>query len=501
MKRPARSLCLVLALALFAPALHAYPGAPKGPVTDEARAEAKQRVKVALGAFDQGDHAAALAELRKAWELTGSPLVLYNIGLVLDAKGDYPEADLVLGEVLALSPDPLKPEARKRAVEVQAHARARIGTIEIAASAEGEASLAGAVVELDGLDVGRWPLPAPLRVAIGEHTVGLVAAGFAPSRKKVLVAGGVAAKVKLELVPSAIKAAQLTIKCPVPAAEVLVDGEPVGRSPLVSSLAVLPGKHVIEARRPGYATASTVLQLTADGTGTAELDLREDAAKIKELGAHLVLEISEGSAVVTVDGTPREPSAPIPLPPGPHRLHVERAGFLAADRDVTLVAGQSTTVGVRLLPTAATQAAHDDSVRAHRAWGFVGAGVGGAVLVGSGVWFGLLMGQRSDLVTRINDYNNRFPGSTSCSTTSNPDACAAEKAALDDEQSTNRTRRTLATIGIVVGAAGLGLGLFSLLTTPDPNRYKLKPRADEEYARLSITVVPGYAGLILHGAF
>lgn len=493
-----RPLCLLLALALAAPSLHAYPGAPKGPVTEEARAEAKQRVKVALGAFDQGDHAGALAELRKAWELTGSPLVLYNIGLVLDAKGDYPEADAVLGEVLALSPDPLKPEARKRAIEAQAHARARIGTIEIAAKAEGDASLAGAVVELDGLDVGRWPLPAPLRVAIGEHTVGLVAAGFAPARKKVLVAGGVTAQVTLALVPSTIKVAQLTIKCAVPAAEVLVDGEPVGRSPLPASIAVLPGKHVVEARRPGYSTASTVLMLTADGTATAELDLREDAAKVGALGARLVLAISEPSAVVTVDGVPREASAPIPLPPGPHRLHVERAGFLAVDREVTLSAGKETTLEVRLSPTASTQAAHDDSVRLHRTWGFVGAGVGGAMLVGSGVWLGLALGQRTDIRARIDAFNDRCPRAT---TQDAIDRCNAEKAVLDQDQQSNAIHRTLATVGLAVGVVGLGLGLFSLLTSPDPNRYKVKARADEEYARLSVTIVPGYAGLLLHGAF
>ncbi|MBK7396117.1 MAG: PEGA domain-containing protein [Myxococcales bacterium] len=506
MKRRSTLLALLLATLVANHAL-AYPGAPKGPVTEEARAEAKSRVKRALGLFDQGDNAGALAELRKAYELTGSPLVLYNIGLVLDAKGDYPEADAALTEVLALTPDPLKPEARKRAVEAQAHAHANVGTIELAAQLEAPAGttddpLTGAQIELDGVEVGRWPLAAPMKVSVGEHTVGLVVAGYAPARKKVLVASGTTVKAGLSLVAMATKAAQLTVKCNVPKAEVLVDGEPIGRTPFVASVSVAPGKHVIEAKRPGYSAGSTVVTLAPGGTGAVDLDVREDAVATEALGAKIKLEVSEVGATVTIDGAPRVVGSPIALPPGLHRLHVERAGFFAVDRDLDVKAGVTTTIRVNLPATPETEQAHDATIKTHRTWGLVGAGVGGALLAGSGVWLGVLLGQRSDINARALAFNGRL-GSKDCSTlpAGEVPACVAEKDQIDSDQASNRTKRTFAVVGLVVGAVGLGLGIYSFATAPDPNKYKTVRRDEDDLARLSVVVVPGYAGLSIAGRF
>ncbi len=497
---------LLLGLVTIAASSTAFPGAPKGPVTEEARSDAKARVKKALGLFDQGDNAGALAELRKAYELTGSPLVLYNIGLVLDAKGDYPEADAALTEVLALAPDPLKPEARKRALEAQAHARANIGLVELAAQLETPPGTTddpriGASIELDGVEVARWPLGGPLRVSVGEHTVGLVVAGYAPARKKVLVAGGTTVKASLSLVAMASKAAQLTVKCNVPGAEVLVDGEPIGRTPFAASVAVAPGKHVVEAKRPGYGAGSTVVTLAAGGTGGADLDLREDAAATLALGAKVKLDISEPGATVTIDGAPRAVSAPLALPPGPHQLHVERTGFFAVDRELDVKAGATTTIRVSLPPTPETVEAHDATVKTHRTWGVVGAGAGGALLAGSAVWLGVLLGQRSDINARALAFNNRL-GNQDCSllTTAWP-TCVAEKEQIDADQASNRTRRTLAVVGMVVGAVGLGLGIYAFASAPDPNKYKAVHRDEGDLARLSVVVVPGYAGLSLGGRF
>src|SRR4051812_33245945 len=168
-----RLFVLGLCASLVGPTLHgiahAYPGAPAGPVSEESKAEAKQRFDKALTLHAEKDFSGALAEFRRAFELTGNLVVLYNIGLVHDALGQYVQADAALGEVLDAKPDPLKPEWRARALETRAHARARIGTIELVptiATAKIEGAppidpttdpLAGAVIELDGVDVGRWP--------------------------------------------------------------------------------------------------------------------------------------------------------------------------------------------------------------------------------------------------------------------------------------------------------------------------------------------------------
>jgi hypothetical protein len=59
--------------------------------------------------------------------------------------------------------------------------------------------VAGASVEVDGLDVGKAPLSAPIRVATGAHVVGISASGFAPQRKRLSVAASATAAIDFQL--------------------------------------------------------------------------------------------------------------------------------------------------------------------------------------------------------------------------------------------------------------------------------------------------------------
>lgn len=116
----------------------------------------------------------------------------------------------------------------------------------------------------------------------------------------------------------------------VPAAAVAVDGGFVGNSPLGKGLALTPGKHTLEAKRPGCSVASTTVVVGADTTTQASLTLAEDAAAIKVLDRAVVTP-SEPASLVEIDGLPRS-GALVPMPPGPHTLRVEKAGFLPTTR-------------------------------------------------------------------------------------------------------------------------------------------------------------------------
>src|SRR5437762_1279451 len=89
----------------------------------------------------------------------------------------------------------------------------------------------GALAELR-----RTPLSEPLRVPGGAHIVTALAAGYLPARKEVTVAGESSAELKFDLEPSDAKAAHLTVKTALPDAEVVIDGQVVGKTPLPSSL-------------------------------------------------------------------------------------------------------------------------------------------------------------------------------------------------------------------------------------------------------------------------
>lgn len=508
MPRPFLPALLALALASASIPIHAAhaEGAPspasKGEPGSEAKAEAKARFDKALQLFEEGDLAGALAEFERAYALTGNLVVLYNIGLVHDAMGRYVEADRALSQVLAASPDPLKPEWRTRALAAQAHARARIGTIEITLGGVEQVDWAGAVVELDGVDVGRWPLSSPLRASIGKHVVSVLAKGFAPARKEVSVAGEASSKVTLEPVAVEGKLAQLAVQTNVAKATILVDGSVVGETPLSTSIALPPGKHVIEAKRAGYTSASTVLDLSAGGVGDAKLDLREDPAEVHRLGAVLVVRASEPAAIA-VDGLARDAAGPLALPPGAHRLRVEASGFRALERDVFVVEGTTTTVDVDLVPTPQTLAAHDASVAAHRRWGFVGVGTGLAAGIVSGLFLGRYASKKSDVDARRDAHEATTFGDGECGrgvTVDQAELCAARASAIDADARANRTNLIvgLATGGVAV--VGLGVGLWSFVTAPDADRFA-KQKKRGETPQIFGAVTPGGFALGVGGRF
>jgi hypothetical protein len=497
----------ILASALVAASAQAYPGAPTGPVSEESKTEGKTRFKKALALYEEGDTLGALAEFRRAFELTGSLVVLYNMGLLFDAKDQYVDADNALAEVLAAKPDPLKPEWRKRALEVQSHARARIGVIEVKPTLKdppvgSDDPLKGALVELDGINVGSWPLAAPLRANIGKHNVGVLLPGFAPARSEVLVAGEATATVALELVPMAGKLAQLKIVSNVQRAQIIVDEVLVGETPLVASFAIAPGKHVIELKRKGYVTGSTVLTLTNGAIGEAKVDLREDPTEVKALGARVKVVPTEADTKVTIDGVASRANEPIALAPGPHRLRVELEGYHPIERDIEASEGNTAIVKVPLAPTPDTLASHDASISSHRTWGYVGLGAGGAVLAGGGLWLLTLLGKKTDIENRVVAFNatylegcpTKYPGPAL-------NQCLAEQASIDSDQSKNRTLRNVAVGVMGLGIVGIGAGLYSLITSPDSHRYDAVRSDAMLRPRWSVVATPSFAGISLQGAF
>jgi hypothetical protein len=511
-------LCAALLCPTFGGIARAYPGAPSGPVSDESKAEAKQRFDKALALFQEKDYSGSLAEFRRAYELTGNLVVLYNIGLVHDALGQYVQADAALTEVLDAKPDPLKPEWRTRATEARAHARARIGTIELVvtlrdAKTEGASpsstavddAMKGAVIELDGVEVARWPLAAPLRASIGEHVVGVLASGFVPARKAASVAGEASTKVPLELSPMVGKAAQIRIVSSLVDAQIVLDGLVVGKTPLATSLAVAPGKHVVELKRAGYATASTVLDLAGGSLGEAKLDPREDPADVTTLGSKALVRSNELDVLVSIDGTVRDGKSAIAIPPGLHRLHVEKTGFLGYDREFEVVAGTTANLDVQLVPTPETVADHESSIRKHRTWGWIGV-IGGAALVGVGGYFyGSYAGNKGDISDRAAAHDAQTLPGGACSGTTGPlvvprpfSECEAEADAINRDRTANNRKLYVALGAGGVGLAALGLGIYSLVTAPDSDRFT----ADKKNSmRVDVQLVGGVSGLVLSGAF
>ena len=113
-------------------------------------------------------------------------------------------------------------------------------------------------------------------IAAGTRLVAALSAGYLPARREITVAGETAQRLELDLTPSELRLAHLAIHTAVPDAEVLVDGQRVGRTPLPGSITVPPGRRVVELRRPGYRSERREVAVDDGATGELAFELGED---------------------------------------------------------------------------------------------------------------------------------------------------------------------------------------------------------------------------------
>lgn len=490
---------LLCAAQLFSlPAFGAEPDAA-------AKAEAAKRFDRGLQLFDEGDNAGALAEFKQVYTTMPNAVVLYNIGLVYAAMGRPVEAVDALKQVA--TSESLSPAQKERAQSTLSDQQARIGKLNVITVP------AGARISIDGVDVATSPLSAPLQVAAGTRVVGAVAQGYALARREVVVAGNAEATVTLELVRAeAQRDGNLTVSSRISGADVLVDGKVVGKTPLPTSLAVPPGEHTLELRRPGYVTAKQQITLTEGATGDVRLDLSIDMAKLSTEGVLLALDVGQKGPELFVDQQHIGPyTDPVRLPLGPHRVRIEAAGFLPLERDITLERDKTNVLSGRLEPTAETRAAHDASVSTHRLWGWIGIG-SGVLIAGGGVAMLVVnSGAKSDAQAELDEANaareSRNTGPY-CNLTgasgSKPNTATQCDNYVADKQSNYdsvKQRDIIGYVGIGVGAAVSVTGLVVLLTGPSANEYGALPGKRVAQRRWSLGSGPGDVGASLSGSF
>lgn len=472
--------------------LRADPAAPRDPMQ-----EAAERTREGVRHADRQEFESALADFRRAYELSRNPVLLLNVAsmyIALNRPADATEAfDRALADKAALPPDKLA-----RVLAERDEQAARTGQLNIVSNVPAE-------IEIDNLARGNTPLSSAIRVNAGMHVVGGLARGYAPFRTEVSVAPKTLSDVSLTLIPMAAVAAHLWVKTHLPDAEVLIDGKRVGRTPLPKSLAVVPGDHQIELTRPGYFSARSRIQLDEGSTGELTLEPKLDRSTLPSEWGTLELTFSESEATVAVDGSAaRGDLSLLELPRGRHHVVFERAGFLPIERDVTIEPRQTTQVRVEFDPSPATRAAHANSVSSRRTWGIVLSVAGGAV---AGLSVGYLIynqGQKSDAQRAYDELVLQTQPGGSCDfnvTKSCVDQLAKDQARLGDL----KTRQTLSYVGIGVGAASLGVGLTLLFTGSDARRYDRGHTQRRRVARAplmsdwTLGLAPG--GALLSGRF
>jgi type IV secretory pathway TrbD component len=252
----------------------------------------------------------------------------------------------------------------------------------------------------------------------------------------------------------------------------------VGETPLEASVTVLPGERTVELRRAGYIAASRAIALQQGATGEVALDPAIDPVALASEGGSLELIASESQATASVDGNaPELLRGPLLLPRGPHRVRLERGGFLPLERDVYVPLRENAKVEVIFRPTPETRVDYVSHARRRRNWSWATLGLGVAVAAG-GTTLAItqnhaLPGARRELALVNADWAKG--GTCDFSGDLGGEQQAAEcKSRLNHATNRERNLETARMTGWIVAGVGAGVivtGLVLWLTGPALHKY------------------------------
>lgn len=190
------------------------------------------------------------------------------------------------------------------------------------------ASVPGAIISLDGQDIGVAPA-ARAGLKPGEHVVMARAVGYEPVEQSVTVIAGRERVVSLRFTTPATDSARILVRASVPEATVLIDGEEYGNPPVTIEPAET-GTHSIVVRAPGYRE----VRRTCSVGPSRNCDVYAD---LNALGVPVRVEANVAGAQLFVDG---ESTGPVPwegdLPAGTHSLEVRAEGYTSHAEQIRL---------------------------------------------------------------------------------------------------------------------------------------------------------------------
>lgn len=396
-----RSVRLVALLSLALAWLGAAPSAS----AQDARAEARAHFERAVELFDEGRTVQALAEFEEAYRISPAPAVLYNIAQLHAELGRSVEAVRVFEQFLAESAD-LDAALRREVEAALRRERARIGALAVTAS------VAGARIWLDDVEIGTAPLGESVPVSSGEHVVSAQAEGFETVRHRFRIAGGQTYSAALELVASGSRGSSVRITSRLPGVDIRIDGASLGLTPLDSTVPVNPGPHVVEGVREGYTRFAQNIDVPAGAETTVSVLVEPDPAAPASSRSTLEVDLPAASAQVRIDGElVALDGAAYALPVGLHDVEIRVGDREPVETRIDVEPGVPYELAPAWTWTPDAREARLSAAGAERAlgWGLViGSGIavlgGVAAIIAARVWWDGEVSPLRDAVTACDGY-------------------------------------------------------------------------------------------------
>jgi tetratricopeptide (TPR) repeat protein len=238
-----------------------------GVVLADEKTDAKEHFEAGFELWEKKDYAAAAAEFELSAKLYENKNNLYNLASCYMSLARSIDALTVFEKVLSQYGADLD-EEMKRDIE------ARLEEINaMVAKVKLDVNNDGAVVKIDGKEIGVSPLQEPVTLMPGEHEIEITLDGYKPIVKRITTVSGSENKVVAKLETTK---AQISIVTNVNAASVLVNGRFVGKTPLSSPL-ILDGNtpYRISLTKDGYLSNTQEVQFRSGESQTLRIHLEK----------------------------------------------------------------------------------------------------------------------------------------------------------------------------------------------------------------------------------
>jgi hypothetical protein len=260
---------LVGSVASTAMAQHA---ARTRPLAQSLPADAKRDYDAGKLLFDDGDFATALLKYQAAYDATHDARLLWDVAVCEKSLRHYARTLSILARYVSEGGDLLGAQDKRDAQDLSRAIApfTSAQTIDVSES--------GAEVWIDGVLVGRSPLPAPVVLDIGTRHVHVELDGFRPWTQEMPVGGSAPTNVRAVLVK---EAGHLDLTLP-PDATVSIDGKDAGHGPSVS-VDLPAGAHALRVTGPNARPIVTDVVVEDGKSRSLDLKLEPDAAPSAEV--------------------------------------------------------------------------------------------------------------------------------------------------------------------------------------------------------------------------
>lgn len=205
-------------------------------------------------------------------------------------------------------------------------------------------NIPGAQITVDGKSDPAWITPFTVpNLTPGLHSVVVVKQGYTVAQRNVTIEAGVVTPLNVEL---GVPTGEINIVTTPPGVDVLIDGEPAGKTPVQKALSV--GKHTFTLQAPGMEPYTSNFEIRYDGyIVTKRIDL--SGAMVASTGV-VEIRTTPPGATISAGGKVLGGTTPtsIRLPAGRHMLSISLAGYQTLHVGVDVPADGSVTLHERL---------------------------------------------------------------------------------------------------------------------------------------------------------